>query len=75
MLKCQLLPFDLWLRKHVLMGANVVKPALASLTVEALSALWQKWLGGELSLDVFVDDNGEVQVFGQKKIRWVSRRW
>lgn len=63
--RTQSLPFDPWLRKHVLMGARVVKLATKSFTIEATAEKWQEWLGDKVALNVSVDKNGEKHLDGE----------
>ena len=60
------LPFDPWLRKHIRMGARVVKIAPESLVKEAPAAAWREWLEGKIELDTSTDDDGKVIVLGEK---------
>ncbi|KAJ5814022.1 uncharacterized protein N7503_000772 [Penicillium pulvis] len=43
------LPFDPWLRKHVRLGARVVKVARRSMYVEGSAQDWQQWTGVNFS--------------------------
>jgi len=38
-------PFDPWLRTHEALGATVIGPAMASMTITATVAQWQEWTG------------------------------
>ncbi|PHH89907.1 hypothetical protein CDD83_4997 [Cordyceps sp. RAO-2017] len=40
-------PFDPWLRRHVQLGARMVKIAPRSMTVEADAETWTRWLGAD----------------------------
>lgn len=39
------LPFDPWLRAHVLMGASILKPAPHSLRITGTVSEWESWTG------------------------------
>ncbi|KAI9927703.1 hypothetical protein ASPWEDRAFT_29104 [Aspergillus wentii DTO 134E9] len=44
------LPFDPWLRKHVRLGARVIKVAWNSMRVDGNMAEWEHWMDGSLKL-------------------------
>jgi len=39
------LPFDAWLRVHVRMGARIIKPCHAAMTIPGTCADWEAWTG------------------------------
>ncbi|KFY08127.1 hypothetical protein V492_06526 [Pseudogymnoascus sp. VKM F-4246] len=50
-------PFDPWLRLHVSLGARMVKIAPSSMTVEADTSTWTRWLG----TDIFKERAAEAE--------------
>ncbi|KAF3484450.1 uncharacterized protein GIQ15_03774 [Arthroderma uncinatum] len=73
----KLVPFDPWLRKHVRLGAKIVKVAPVSMTFRGNAAQWEKWTGIDvrqraqemvkLRESVWVQDDKEVPVSFQVK--------
>ncbi|KAK2749371.1 hypothetical protein FQN57_006303 [Myotisia sp. PD_48] len=43
------LPFDPWLRKHIRMGARLVKAARSSTTYQTTRARWSSWINQDLA--------------------------
>ncbi|HSJ87518.1 MAG TPA: hypothetical protein VK909_09950, partial [Anaerolineales bacterium] len=39
------LPFDAWLRVHARVGAKILKPCHASMTIRGSGADWESWTG------------------------------
>ena len=39
------LPFDMWLRVHVRLGAKIIKPCHEAMTIRGTRAEWEEWMG------------------------------
>ena len=77
------MPFDPWLRKHVALGARVIKVAPDSFTVQGTAAEWKKRLGDAVQLDTVTNGDGQEHFEGDKldgvlfnglPIRWDANR-
>lgn len=52
------LPFDPWLRSHVMMGASIVRPCERSMTVEEPVGFWESWIGNH------IETSGRIEIEG-----------
>ena len=68
-------PFDPWLRKHVSLGAQIVKVAPRSMYVEGDLADWQDWTGRNLREAAPESSDSEDEGEGMRADIWGRRYW